>query len=90
MNTFNNHGKTKDYKPIIKLNDGKYLVCFDKVEILYNETTVKNSKIVETGKQLPTGKCTFNSFVTETCDPVKIVDIINEIINERTSYNIVN
>ena len=90
MNTFNSHGKSSDYKPIVKLNDGRYLVSFNKIELLYDETTVKNSKVVNTGKKLPSGKCIFTSFISNTNNPNKIVEDINNFINEKTSYNIIN
>jgi len=90
MNAFCDQCKIKDYKPIIKLNNGKYLVCFDKVEILYNETIVKNSKIVETGKKLSTGKCKYYSFIIDEANPNKIVETINKMIDNETSYNIVH
>lgn len=91
MNAFSNQCKVTDYKPITKLSNGKYLVCFDKVEILYNETTLVNSKVVNTGKKLPTGDCTFRSFIIDGNSSTNlIVNEINKIIDEETAYNIIN
>ena len=91
MNAFSNQCKVTDYKPITKLSNGKYLVCFDKVEILYNETTLVNSKVVNTGKKLHTGDCTFRSFIIDDNSSTNlIVNEINKIIDEETAYNIIN
>ena len=91
MNSFTDQCKITDYKPITKLSDGNYLVCFDKIEILYNETTVKNSKVVETGKKLPTGNCIFRSFIISGNSTTnQIVNEINKLIDNETSFNIIN
>ena len=36
MKAFNNFGKSDEYQPIIDLSNGKYIVNFDKVNILEN------------------------------------------------------
>ena len=59
MKAFNNFGKSDEYQPIIDLSNGKYIVNFDKVNILENEKIFKNSKLVGTGKKVPTGNATW-------------------------------
>ena len=92
MNTFfNNFGKTSEFKYIVKLNDGKYLVSFDKVDILVDEVVYKNSKPVKTGNSLPSGESVWKSIILDFhADPATIVSTLTQLIDKDTQYNIIN
>lgn len=91
MKIFNNFGKTEDYKPIVRLSDGRYLVSFNKVLELKEEKVLKNSRYVATGKMLPTGNATWQSIYFDYQPSLgKIKDTLFEIINDDTNYAIEN
>lgn len=91
MKAFNNFGKSDEYQPIIDLSNGKYIVNFDKVNILENEKIFKNSKLVGTGKKVPTGNATWRSIIFTSKPTSKMIqNTIFDIINAETSYNIEN
>lgn len=91
MNTFNNSGKNDDYKPIVKLSNGQYLVNFNKVSQFVEEKIMKNSRLVGTGKMVPTGFATWKSMIFETKPSVKLIqNTIFEIINSNVQKCIKN
>ena len=84
MNAFNNSGRNDEYKPIIALSDGKYLVNFDKVSQVIEEKIMKNSRLVGTGKYVPTGFAIWKSLLFDYKPSVqKIQDVIFEMINDN-------
>ena len=91
MKAFNNSGKSDEYKPIVDLSNGKYLVNYDKVEILEDEKILKNSRMVGTGKKVPTGNATWKSIIFNSKPtPQLIKNTIDEIINAETKFSIIN
>ena len=89
-NIITNIIEVSDYKPIIEI-DNKYIINFDKVDLMENETVKVNGKMVQTGNMVPTGKCIYSSFTcpnTLTVD--EIVNKINELINNEVTYLIKN
>ena len=86
MNVFNNFGKNEDYTPICKLSNGQYLVNFDKKEQLQEEQIMQNSRLVGTGKLLPTGYSSWRYIVFDSKPSiVAIQDTIYNIINKEVS-----
>lgn len=91
MNTFNNSGKNDDYKPIVKLSNGQYLVSFNKVTQFTEEKIMKNSRFVGTGKMVPTGFATWKSMIFESKPSCKLIqNTIFEIINNDVQKCIKN
>ena len=87
----NNFGKTSEFKYIVKLNDGKYLINFDKVDILVDEIVYKNSKPVKTENKIPSGNSMWKSVVIDKyTSPKEIINILSNLIDRDTRYNITN
>lgn len=91
MKAFTNFGKTEEFKPIIKLGEKRYLVSFDKHDDTKEETVIKNSKPVGTGKMVPTGDSVWKSVVING-EPGKeaIKETLFNIINGEVSNAILN
>lgn len=91
MKAFTKFGKTEEFKPIIKLGEKSYLVSFDKHDGTKEETVIKNSKPVGTGKMVPTGESVWKSVViNEKLSKEAIKETLHNIINGEVSNAIVN
>lgn len=91
MKAFTNFDKTEEFKPIIEIGTNKYIVSFDKHDDTKEETVMKNSKPVGTGKMVPTGTSRWKSIViNEKLSKEAIKDTICSIINKEVSNSICN
>lgn len=90
MNVFINTGSLKDYKPIEKFGN-QYIISWALTPCLTEEKEVKNSRIVSTGKLIPTGTYTWSSTVMDYLPtPDEIESIVFNYINDNTKFNIYN
>ena len=91
MKAFTNLGKTEDFKPIVKLDNKKYLISFDKRDDTKEETVLKNSKPVGTGKMVPTGTSVWKSIVVDSnLSKEGIKQAIFNVINGEVANAITN
>lgn len=91
MNVFVNTGKSENFKPIERTEDGKYLVSWNKREILTEEKILKNSRYVSTGRMIPTGSAFWNSCVfSYKPNANDIYNKVVEYVNNSVNYKIVN
>jgi len=91
MKAFTNFGKTENFKPIVKLENNKYLISFDKRDDTKEETVLKNSKPVGTGKMVPTGTSVWKSIVVKSnLSKEGIKQALFNTINEEVAYSIEN
>jgi hypothetical protein len=89
MKAFNNSGNNDDYKPIEVLSNGKYLVNFGKITQLTEEKIMKNSRLVGTGKMVPTGMAIWRSILFDVKPSVSMIqNAIFNIINNDVQKSI--
>ena len=91
MNVFVTTGKSENFKPIERTEDGKYLVSWNKKEVLTEEKILKNSRYVSTGRMIPTGSAYWNSMVfSYKPNANDIYNKIVEYVNNSVNYKITN
>lgn len=91
MNIINNYSKIDEYMPIIKLADNEYVINFDKKDILTRKYKEVNGISVETDDFISSGNCSYKSFIIKKkLTPIQIVNLIQNVIDDETSYNIIN
>lgn len=91
MYVFLNRGKLEDYKPVIDLRNGTYLISWDKTPVLEEELELVNSRFVKTGKLVPTGfYCWCSAVIDFVPTPDEVENLVFEYINSNTRNQIVN
>jgi len=91
MNAFNNSGKVEEFKPIIILDTGEYIVNFNKTILTEEEKVLKKSRYVSTGKRIPTGNAIWQSIIFKKKPSLLMIEeTIFDIINKATEKRIVN
>ena len=86
-----NTGRPEDFKPVSRTEDGKYIISWNKRDILDDEKVLKNSRYVKTGNKIPTGIAFWNSMVFPYKPSANdIYEKIIEYVNTSISYKIIN
>lgn len=91
MTVVSNYSKIDQYKPIDKIGNNEYIIAFDKKDILSTKSKEVNGILIDTDEVIPTGDCTYKSFVIKSkLSANQIVNLIYNIIDEETKHSIIN